>query len=510
MAASDTEQLARVERERDLYRQLLNLGRLEAIEPFLDEALPVIVEVVGARQGYLELYDDEEIGQTARWWIAHGFTDAELHDVRASISRGVIAEAVATGETVVSQSALLDARFKQRESVIEARIGAVLCVPIGDDPPRGALYLQGRRGSTSFSDDDRDRAEMVAANLAPLVHRLMSGQRQRERENPTRSLRERLHLPGVIGSSPALAAVLQQVGVVAPLDVTVLLTGDNGTGKSLIARVVHENGPRASGPFVELSCAALPETLIESELFGALPGAHSTAVRKIEGKVAAAEGGTLFLDEIGELPLGAQAKLLQLLHSKLYYPLGGSQPVTADIRVIAATNVDLEQAVSEHRFREDLFYRLQVMPLRLPRLAERRADIRELAIAACRRACERHKLTVLELSRNALRAAEAAEWPGNVRQLEHMIEAAVIRAASESATVVEQRHLFPSASPPSSTPASGGVTFQEATRQFQRDLLRATLEETGWNVVETARSLDLARSHVYNLIRGFGLERTRT
>ncbi|MDX2169301.1 MAG: sigma-54-dependent Fis family transcriptional regulator [Deltaproteobacteria bacterium] len=507
MAAVDADELAKVERERDLYLQLLKLGRQGELEPFLEEALQLVVEVVGARQGYLELYDDEESERAPRWWIAHGFSDAELRDVRTSISRGVIAAAVASGETVVSHSALLDQRFKERESVIGGRIGAVLCAPIGDDPPRGALYLQGRVGSLAFSEEDRQRAELFAAHLAPQVDRLVAGRRQRERDNPTRSLRERLNLPGVVGSSPALAAVLQQVGVVAPLDVTVLLTGENGTGKSLIARVVHENGPRASGPFVELSCAALPESLIESELFGALPGAHSTAVRRIEGKVAAAEGGTLFLDEIGDLPLGAQAKLLQLLQSKVYYPLGASQPASADIRVIAATNVELEQAVAEHRFREDLFYRLQVMPIRLPRLAERRADIRELAVAACRRACERHKLAPLELSRNALRAAEAAEWPGNVRQLEHTVEAAVIRAASEASTAVEQRHLFPASSPPSAP--TGGLTFQEATRQFQRELLRTTLQETGWNVVETARNLDLARSHVYNLIRGFGLERTR-
>jgi Nif-specific regulatory protein len=263
--------------------------------------------------------------------------------------------------------------------------------------------------------------------------------------------------------------------------------------------------PRARQPFVELSCAAFPETLIESELFGALPGAHSTASRKIEGKVAAAEHGTLFLDEIGEMPLAAQAKLLQLLESKRYFPLGGAQALSADIRLITATNVDLEQAVAEHRFRQDLFYRLQVMPIRVPRLAERREDIRELAQHCCREVCARHKLPPIELSRNALRAAESAEWPGNVRQLAHAVEAAVIRAAGESATAVESRHMFPDSA--AAAADSGNTTFQEATRRFQSQLLRETLEETAWNVVETARRLDVARSHVYNLIRAFGLER---
>jgi Nif-specific regulatory protein len=505
--STDAAELARIQRERDLYLQLLNLGREGELEPFLEEALRLVVEVVEARQGYLELYDDEESGQAPRWWIAHGFAEHELREVRATISGGIIAEAVATGETIVTQSALLDPRFKERDSVMHARIGAVLCAPIGDDPPRGVLYLQGREGSAFFSEEDRERAELFAHHLAPLVERLVAGRRQREKENSTRAFRERLHLEGVIGSSPALAAVLQEIGVVAPLDVTVLLTGDSGTGKSLFARVIHDNGPRAGKPFVELSCAALPETLIESELFGALPGAHSTATRKIEGKVAAAEHGTLFLDEIGELPHSAQAKLLQLLQSKQYFPLGGSQPVSADIRLIAATNIDLKLAVAEHRFREDLFYRLQVLPIRVARLAERREDIRDLARHCCRSACERHKLPRLELSRNALRAAESAEWPGNVRQLAHAVEAAVIRAAGEGATVVESRHLFPAA--PSAASGSNDVTFQDATRRFQSQLLRETLEETGWNVVETARRLDIARSHVYNLIRAFGLERAR-
>ena len=369
---SDAVELAHIQRERDLYLQLLNLGREGEIEPFLEEALRLVVEVAEARQGYLELYDDEETGRVPRWWIAHGFTEHELQDVRAAVSGGIIAAAVATGETIVTQSALLDPRFKERDSVMQAQIGAVLCAPIGDDPLRGVLYLQGREGSASFSEEDRGRAELVAQHLAPLVQRLVAGRREREQENATRAFRERLHLKGVVGSGPALAAVLQQISLVAPLDVTVLLTGDNGTGKSLIARVIHDNGPRAGKPFIELSCAAMPESLIESELFGALPGAHSTAARKIDGKVTAAQHGTLFLDEIGELPQGSQAKLLQLLQSKQYFPLGGSQSVSADIRLIAATNVDLQQAVSEHRFREDLFYRLQVLPIRVPALAERR------------------------------------------------------------------------------------------------------------------------------------------
>src|SRR5881392_3748178 len=489
MAADDPDELIRVRRERDLYRRLLDLGRREEPEPFLREALGLIVEVTGAGQGYLELHDDDHTG-TARWSLAHGFTAEQLVGVRAALSRGIIAEALATGKTIVTPSALLDERFRARDSVRVGHIEAVLCAPIGDDPPRGVVYLQNRAG-----------------HLAPLVDRVLARQRERAGTDATVPVRATLRAPAVIGRSAALATALHHVALVAPLDVHVLLTGETGTGKSQLARVIHDNGPRAAHPFVTLNCAALPETLIESELFGALPGAHSTATRRIEGKVESAERGTLFLDEIGELSPAAQAKLLHLLHAKEYYPLGGTRPLRANVRLIAATNTDLQQAVAEGRFREDLFYRLQVLPVRVPSLAERREDIPLLAAFFCAQACQRHGLARLALSPNALRAAESAEWPGNIRQLENAVEAAVIRAAGEHAKQVERVHLFPDSVAAAEPDAA--ATFQEATRRFQARLLHDALEAHGWNVVDTARRLDLARSHIYNLIRAFGLERGR-
>src|SRR6185503_19521925 len=227
-----------------------------------------------------------------------------------------------------------------------------------------------------------------------------------------------------------------------------------------------------------LNCGALPETLIESELFGAFPGAHSTATRRIVGKVEAAERGTLFLDEIGELSYGSQAKLLHLMQAKEYYPLGATRPQSANVRVIAATNVELKEAVAQRRFREDLFYRLQVLPIRIPSLVERREDIPLLAAYFCAEACERNGLPKVDLSPNAMRAAESTEWPGNVRQLENAIEAAVIRATGENAKQVEKRHLFPELCAPQ---ADDAVTFQEATRRFQGRFLAEALDSQGWN-----------------------------
>ena len=352
-ADSSSADLDKVRLERDFYRRLLELGTQAELEPFLKDALALIVEIAGARQGYLELHgapDDVEHS----WSIADGFSGAELEEVRSRTSRGIVAEALATGQFVETSSAMLDPRFFERESVQQLKIEAVLCVPIGSDPPLGVLYLQGRDGSGRFSTEDCERAQLFAHNLAPLASNVVLRRRTRDAEDPTATFRRSLRAEGVIGRSAALAALLRELSLVAPLDVTVLLTGESGTGKRLLARVIHESGRRSGKPMIELSCRALPET-IERELFGEPASGDSTPRAPIQGKLAEAEGGTLLLEEIDELPLDTQSKLLQLLQTKQYCPLGASQPVAADVRLIAATSADLDAAVQGGRFDEDLY-----------------------------------------------------------------------------------------------------------------------------------------------------------
>ncbi|MEP7123918.1 MAG: sigma 54-interacting transcriptional regulator [Byssovorax sp.] len=509
--------LDEAQRERDLYRKLLDLGHQTEIEPFLDEALALIVELAGAQRGYLELLDDR--GPSSRpatpFSIARGCSDVEVAEIRAAFSSGVIAEALATGKTIIAASALLDPRFRDRGSVRRNKIEAVLCAPIGGTSrPLGVVYLQGRQSHGQeergpFSEKNRVDAERFARDLLPFVDRLLYERRARDATDPTRPFRTTLRTEGLIGRSEALAKVLRLVTLVAPLDISVLITGASGTGKTQIARLIHDSSPRAQHPFVEVNCSTLPAALLENELFGSMPGAHSTATRRVEGKVAAAEGGTLFLDEVAELAMGAQAKLLQLLQSMEYFPLGSSRAVRANVRVIAATNTDLKAAMARGEFREDLFYRLEVLPMRMPSLAERSGDVIDLAVFFCARAVEALKLPELTMSPGALLAAEAAAWPGNIRQLAHAVQAAAIYAAAEGMMQIERRHLFPEADADSARSETKRLTWQAATWQFQKGYLEKTLGEMSWNVSEVARVLDLARSHVYNLIKAFGLERKR-
>jgi len=484
--------------ERDFYRRLLDLGGQHELEPLLDEALALIAEVTGATMAYVELYDD--LATDPSFWRGYRMSDRDIAAIRGSISRGIITRAMSDGRTIETPSAAMDERFSNLGSVRHHQIQAVLCAPVGV-PPIGAIYLQGRTKPGMFTATDRERAELFARQLAPLADRLVRGT-QIDRTDHTADVRQHLRCAEIVGRSRALAQLLQFASQVAHLDVDVLITGPNGTGKSMLARTIHNNSPRNAGPFVDLNCAAMPETLVENELFGSERGAHSTATKRSTGKVAAAEGGTLFLDEIGELSLGSQGKLLQLLESREYHPLGSTTTLKANIRILSATNANLEERVSAKQFREDLYYRMHVVPLEVPGLEARRDDIPELVEHFVAEVCKRHKFPLLEVSRRALAACRDAPWPGHTRQLSHAIEAAVIRARGEKSAVLHEAHIFPK-----SAPGPDPLTLQQSTRQFQRRFVLEALTKNGWNVTETARELDLARSHLYNLINDLDLRK---
>jgi Nif-specific regulatory protein len=495
----------RVRLERDLFLRLLELGARDDLRPFLEDALRLIVEVTGAQKGYLEVSAGRP-GEGPPFWIASGFDDAELAEVRRALSTGIIAEALASGRTVSTASAVEDPRFRAQVSVQAQRLKAVLCAPIGQDPAIGVVYLAGRGAPGPFPEADRAHVETFARHLAPLADRLLAREVAATTADHTAELRRRLVVTGIAGTSRALAELFRQVLVAAPVPVAVLVTGESGTGKSAIVRALHDSSARAAKPFVELNCAAIPEGLFESELFGAEKGAHSTATRRIEGKVDAARGGTLFLDEIGEMPLPVQSKLLTFLQSRRYYRLGGTAPIEADVRVVAATNADLPERVTQRRFREDLYYRLNVLEVRVPPLRDRLEDVAPIAELLVGALAEAHGKPV-PLSRAARLALAEGEWPGNVRQLENIVQRGWATALSEGAPLIEPRHLFPEKAP--SNDADAPTTYEDAMRRYQGRFLREALDQSGWNVSETARRIGLARSHLNDLIKAHGLSRGR-
>ncbi len=247
----------RIAHERQLYRRLLELGQKDAVQPFLEEALDLVVELSEAERGYIEVGSGPDGAPT--FWLATGCSDDDVSEIRRSFSRGVIAEALATMKTVATASALDDPRFKKRGSVRRNRITAVLCAPIGAAAPIGVLYLQGNRRPGPFTEEDRERAETFARHVAPFVDRLLLLHQRAAANDATTSIRQTLRAAGVVGRSPALARVLKQAASAAHLDVTVLLFGPSGTGKTQLARVLHDNSPRAPRPFVEVNCASLPD-----------------------------------------------------------------------------------------------------------------------------------------------------------------------------------------------------------------------------------------------------------
>ncbi|MGC8765636.1 MAG: sigma-54-dependent transcriptional regulator [Brevinematia bacterium] len=305
------------------------------------------------------------------------------------------------------------------------------------------------------------------------------------------------------GKSKAVREIMSTIEKIATTDATVLITGENGTGKELIARIIHNRSKRKNFPFIGLNCAAIPETLIESELFGYEKGAFTGATRQKKGKIELANKGTLFLDEVADLSLSAQAKLLRVIQERQFERIGGNHTIDVDVRIISATNKDLFTEIREGRFREDLFYRLNVIPIHIPPLRERKEDIKELALLFLEEYNQRNNKNLF-FSESALAFLKTKEWPGNVRELKNFIERVLIFAEKQEITEEDIKKYSVNTTRKESK--FDGMSLKEARLLFERELILERLEKFGNNISKTAESLGIDRTYLHKKIKELGIE----
>ncbi len=490
--------------QRDLYGLLLALSSTTGLDlrQSLEKALEYIVGLSDAEHGYIEVR--RESGEKV--YTAHALSQEEISNVQSGISMGIVAETLNSGEIIMTPSAMFDPRFNSRKSVQAARIQSVFCAPLLGKATRGVLYLQGefQSGDEGMQID----AEYFTRHVSPLLDQLLVDNEKHEHHDPFYSLREKYQVTEVVGNSEALYKVLRSAMMVAPLEVSVMLTGDSGTGKTQLANVIHSNSGRESFPFVEVNCATLSETMIEKELFGSINDEQKEESPVLEGRVGAANGGTLFLDEVSSMPVSVQGKLLQFLHSGEYYPVGASTRRQSRTRIICATGMDMHEAIEKGLFREDLFYRINTFPIDLPPLEERDTDVCEIADSLCRLICAKHQFPRITISEAGRQRLLESSWPGNIRELNNCIESACIRAAFEENYVLGPEQLTSDGAEIKSADVDYmDQSFQDATQKFQALFLTETLEKNQGNVSQTARQLKISRTHLHHLINSLGIDK---
>jgi two-component system nitrogen regulation response regulator NtrX len=350
-----------------------------------------------------------------------------------------------------------------------------------------------QRGAFDFLEKPLDTDRLLLTVRNALAHAELVGENARLRQ----AAEDRY---AMVGDSPALQVVRELIDKVGPTAARVLITGENGTGKELVARAIHAVSPRRDRPLVEVNCAAIPSELIESELFGHMKGSFTGAFADRAGKFEQADGGTLFLDEVGDMSLSAQAKLLRVLQEGVVTRIGGAKPIQVDVRVLAATNKDLEMEIAEARFREDLLYRLNVVPIEVPPLRERLEDVPALVAHFAEQLGSSAGVPGKRFAEEAVRRLQTRPWPGNIRELRNAVERALILAPGKVVTAADVDRLLPADLGPRQS-------LENFKSEAEKGFLVQKLREHDWNITETAKSLQIPRSNLYKKIERYGLNR---
>ena len=422
--------------------------------------------------------------------------DAPAHAVRYRLGEGIVGKVVESGKPIVvprvsKEPAFLNRASKRIELTKEEL--TFICVPVLlNRRAVGALAVD-----LKFNPDrDYDRSVqfygIVASSVAQAVkvQRLVEEDKKRlvdENQHLRQELRERYDFSSIIGSSGPVRQMYEQMAQVAATNTTVLIRGESGTGKEMVAHAIHYNSPRANKPFVKVSCAALPDSLIESELFGYERGAFTGAEQRKKGRFELAEGGTLFLDEIGDINLATQVKLLRVLQEREFERLGSTETIKVNVRMLTATNKDLERAIAAGTFREDLYFRLNVFTIFVPPLRERKADLLVLVDHFLEKFSREHRKSIKRISTPAIDMLMSYHWPGNVRELENTLERAVLMCDGQ---VVHGHHLPPSLQTAEASGTVTRVSLSDAVAGFEKDLIQDALKTTRGNRAKAARLLD--------------------
>jgi transcriptional regulator with GAF, ATPase, and Fis domain len=473
-----------------LYRVSRSLLAEGEYGELLSGLLDVLIEGLGADRGLVVVREAGDFRATA----ARNFRSEALSRAEESVSRSIARSVMESGKAVLIGDASMTEPYSSQPSIQQLSLRSVLCAPlVTSDEAFALIYLENREVCNRFTEEQRDLLDEVCALAAPRLRAAVAmSQAQRRAE-----ALEHAHSQsdGILTADPAMEQVLQTVRQIGTTDLPVLIEGETGTGKELIARAVYRHSARVKGPFVVLNCAAIPATLIGSELFGYVPGAFTGANRDRIGFVGTAHRGTLFLDEIGDLPLDQQPQLLRVLQSGEFTRLGNSRTEKVDVRFIAATNRDLESEVAAGRFRADLFFRLSAITLRLPPLRNRPHDIQLLAEHFLRAAATRFGRPVPRLTDDCRAALTAYSFPGNVRELDSEMARLVALAPPEvpcSADLLTDRiRKRNNGQPPAS--AQGTPVVPMSLHEMERQLISSVLQHTGGNRTHAAEILGISR-----------------
>ncbi len=467
-----------------LYEIAQRINQILDEEQLLEEVLETAMSHLDAERGYIVMANPAD-KRGFNVVVSKNFSTPKAADESAA-SSSVINEVFTSGKPVLTFDALSDERFEASRSIVAQQLMSIICVPLRiREMTTGAIYLDSSRSRGKFNDESLKFLAVFGNLAAVAVENAQRYDRLRSENDRLKSEVSSTNLfPGIIGKSKPWKGALDLVQRVVDTDVSVLITGESGTGKELIARAIHNQGRRRDAAFIAINCSAIPEQLLESELFGYKKGAFTGANSDKKGLIEFADGGTLFLDEIGDFPVALQAKLLRVLQEREIRRLGDVESRRVDVRIISATNKELRSEIKEGRFREDLYFRLNIVEIHLPALRDRSDDIPILANHFMKKAAETHGRGVRKLSSGCMSGLLKHPWYGNVRELQNVIERAVVLSRGDELTEDDLKLERYS----EEELVQSGMTLED----FERKLVEKTLSETGGNRTRTAEKLGVS------------------